>query len=71
MASPKSGHTLYLLRATSALNIWLPRWYSKVKRGYANGHETVEFVERVSQFAAILETRVPDPVGSQTLSTER
>jgi membrane-bound lytic murein transglycosylase F len=39
-----------------------PRWYSKVKRGYANGHETVEFVERVSQFAAILETRVPDPV---------
>jgi len=48
-----------------------PRWYSKVKRGYANGHETVEFVERVSQFAAILETRVPDPVGSQTLSTER
>jgi membrane-bound lytic murein transglycosylase F len=37
-----------------------PRWHSRVKRGYANGAETVEFVERVSQFAAILETRVPD-----------
>jgi membrane-bound lytic murein transglycosylase F len=37
-----------------------PRWHTRVKRGYANGEETVEFVERVSQFAAILETRVPD-----------
>jgi membrane-bound lytic murein transglycosylase F len=37
-----------------------PHWHSKVKRGYANGSETVQFVERVSQFAAILETRVPD-----------
>lgn len=37
-----------------------PRWHSRVKRGYANGAETVEFVERVSQFAAILESRVPD-----------
>ncbi len=32
-----------------------PRWHSRVKRGYANGSETVQFVERVSQFAAILE----------------
>jgi membrane-bound lytic murein transglycosylase F len=37
-----------------------PHWHSRVKRGYANGNETVQFVERVSQFAAILETRVPD-----------
>lgn len=37
-----------------------PHWHSRVKRGYANGSETVQFVERVSQFAAILETRVPD-----------
>jgi hypothetical protein len=31
-----------------------------VKRGYANGRETVQFVERVSQFAAILETVIPE-----------
>ena len=37
-----------------------PYWHKKVKRGYANGRETAEFVERVSQFAAILETSVPD-----------
>ncbi|HET7809185.1 MAG TPA: transglycosylase SLT domain-containing protein [Steroidobacteraceae bacterium] len=37
-----------------------PYWHSKVKRGYANGKETLEFVERVSQFAAILENTVPD-----------
>jgi membrane-bound lytic murein transglycosylase F len=35
-----------------------PHWYSRVKRGYANGRETVEFVERVAQFAAILESAV-------------
>ena len=39
-----------------------PRWHSRVKRGYANGSETVEFVERISQFAAILETAVSDSV---------
>jgi membrane-bound lytic murein transglycosylase F len=37
-----------------------PRWHSRVKRGYANGQETVQFVERVTQFAAILESTVPD-----------
>jgi membrane-bound lytic murein transglycosylase F len=37
-----------------------PHWHARVKRGYANGSETVQFVERVSQFAAILESRVPD-----------
>jgi membrane-bound lytic murein transglycosylase F len=37
-----------------------PYWHKKVKRGYANGKETVQFVERVSQFAAILESTVPD-----------
>jgi membrane-bound lytic murein transglycosylase MltF len=37
-----------------------PHWHSRVKRGYANGSETVQFVERVTQFAAILEARVPD-----------
>ena len=37
-----------------------PRWHKRVKRGYANGRETVEFVERVAQFAAILESTVPD-----------
>ncbi|HET9472386.1 MAG TPA: transglycosylase SLT domain-containing protein, partial [Steroidobacteraceae bacterium] len=26
-----------------------PRWHKRVKRGYANGRETVEFVERVAQ----------------------
>jgi membrane-bound lytic murein transglycosylase F len=38
-----------------------PRWHSRVKHGYANGTETAQFVERVSQFAAILES-VPDRV---------
>jgi membrane-bound lytic murein transglycosylase F len=37
-----------------------PHWHSKVKRGYANGRETVQFVERVAQFEAILESTVPD-----------
>jgi len=37
-----------------------PRWHSRVKRGYANGQETVQFVERVTQFAAILESAVPE-----------
>jgi len=37
-----------------------PVWHTRVKRGYANGRETVQFVERVSQFAAILETVVPE-----------
>jgi membrane-bound lytic murein transglycosylase F len=43
-----------------------PHWHSRVKRGYANGSETVQFVERVTQFAAILETRVPDPAVAQS-----
>jgi len=38
-----------------------PRWHSRVKHGYANGAETAQFVERVSQFAAILES-VPERV---------
>ena len=47
-----------------------PRWYSRVKRGYANGRETVEFVERVAQFAAILESAVPEPDIAPTLATK-
>jgi membrane-bound lytic murein transglycosylase F len=39
-----------------------PAWHKRVKRGYANGRETAQFVERVSQFAAILESSVPDRV---------
>ena len=39
-----------------------PVWHQRVKRGYANGRETAQFVERVSQFAAILEASVPDAV---------
>jgi membrane-bound lytic murein transglycosylase F len=39
-----------------------PVWHSRVKRGYANGRETVQFVERVSQFAAILEATIPEAV---------
>lgn len=39
-----------------------PHWHSRVKHGYANGRETAQFVERVTQFAAILETTVPDNV---------
>ena len=39
-----------------------PAWHSRVKHGYANGRETAQFVERVSQFGAILETTVPDGV---------
>jgi peptidoglycan lytic transglycosylase F len=46
-----------------------PRWHKRVKRGYANGRETVEFVERVAQFAAILESTVPDNDISQTMPT--
>lgn len=38
-----------------------PHWHSRVKHGYANGAETAQFVERVSQFAAILES-VPERV---------
>ena len=37
-----------------------PHWHTKVKRGYANGKETVQFVEREAQFSAILESAVPD-----------
>jgi membrane-bound lytic murein transglycosylase F len=37
-----------------------PHWHSRVKHGYANGRETAQFVERVSQFGAILEASVPD-----------
>ena len=48
-----------------------PRWHSRVKRGYANGRETVEFVERVAQFAAILESTVPDSEVAQTIPTKR
>jgi len=48
-----------------------PHWHKRVKHGYANGRETVEFVERVAQFAAILESTVPDGDLSQTLPTER
>ena len=48
-----------------------PHWHKRVKRGYANGRETVEFVERVSQFAAILESTVPDSDVAQTLPAER
>lgn len=36
-----------------------PYWHSRVKHGFANGKETAQFVERVSQFAAILES-VPE-----------
>jgi membrane-bound lytic murein transglycosylase F len=39
-----------------------PHWHTRVKRGYANGRETAQFVERVSQFAAILERSIPDAV---------
>lgn len=39
-----------------------PAWHSKVKRGYANGRETLQFVERVSQFAAILENAIPENI---------
>lgn len=33
-----------------------PTWHTKVKRGFANGRETAQFVERVAQFEAILES---------------
>lgn len=36
-----------------------PRWHTLLKHGFANGAETAQFVERVSQFAAILES-VPE-----------
>lgn len=39
-----------------------PHWHTRVKRGYANGRETAQFVERVSQFAAILEAKIPNTV---------
>jgi membrane-bound lytic murein transglycosylase F len=42
-----------------------PVWHTRVKRGYANGRETVQFVERVAQFNAILETAVPAAVVAQ------
>lgn len=42
-----------------------PAWHTRVKRGYANGRETVQFVERVSQFAAILETAIPENMVAQ------
>jgi membrane-bound lytic murein transglycosylase F len=42
-----------------------PAWHTRVKRGYANGRETVQFVERVSQFAAILETVIPEAMVAQ------
>ncbi|HEV8442417.1 MAG TPA: transglycosylase SLT domain-containing protein [Steroidobacteraceae bacterium] len=44
-----------------------PHWHSRVKRGYANGNETVQFVERVAQFAAILESSVPETEVVQAL----
>ncbi|HUQ08704.1 MAG TPA: transglycosylase SLT domain-containing protein [Steroidobacteraceae bacterium] len=37
-----------------------PVWHQRVKRGYANGRETLQFVERVSQFAAILVNAIPE-----------
>jgi membrane-bound lytic murein transglycosylase F len=37
-----------------------PHWHTRVKRGYANGQETVQFVERVGQFTTILQSSVPD-----------
>ena len=37
-----------------------------LKDGYANGRETAQFVERVTQFAAILESAVPDSTLVQT-----
>jgi membrane-bound lytic murein transglycosylase F len=40
------------------------RWHSRMKHGYANGTETAQFVERVSQFAAILES-VPERVAKR------
>jgi membrane-bound lytic murein transglycosylase F len=39
-----------------------PHWHERAKHGFANGRETLQFVERVSQFAAILETQVPETV---------
>jgi len=48
-----------------------PRWHSRVKRGYANGRETVEFVERVAQFAAILESTVPESELARTTPGKR
>jgi membrane-bound lytic murein transglycosylase F len=39
-----------------------PAWHTRVKRGYANGRETAQLVERVTQFAAILETRFPEAI---------
>jgi membrane-bound lytic murein transglycosylase F len=36
-----------------------PYWHTRVKRGYARGEETAQFVERVSQFSALLTVAVP------------
>jgi membrane-bound lytic murein transglycosylase F len=36
-----------------------PHWHSRVKRGYARGEETAQFVERVSQFSALLTVAIP------------
>jgi len=42
-----------------------PKWNSRVKHGYANGLETAQFVERVAQFAAILEASVPAVIAAR------
>ncbi len=42
-----------------------PAWHARVKHGYANGRETAQLVERVTQFHAILESTVPDAVIAQ------
>ena len=47
-----------------------PHWHSRVKHGYANGRETAQFVERVTQFAAILESAVPDSALAQMPSSK-
>jgi membrane-bound lytic murein transglycosylase F len=44
-----------------------PHWHARVKHGYANGRETLQFVERVTQFAAILENRIPDTDTPETV----
>jgi membrane-bound lytic murein transglycosylase MltF len=44
-----------------------PNWHSRVKRGYANGQETVQFVERVTQFTAVLQTALPETEVAQRL----
>jgi membrane-bound lytic murein transglycosylase F len=39
-----------------------PAWHTRVKRGYANGRETLTFVERVTQFTQVLQTVIPEAV---------